>query len=181
MADSQRFYSDEEAHQILNLASKDLPLNGMSRDELVSAAREMGISQDAIERAEGELRRQQDERQREDGDRVLRAKFHRHLRAKFWGSVSSHLGGIAFFVGLWFLTGAGYFWPAWILFFIVLGIISDLADVMFDSTRRQRKFEKWKANQQDPSIISEGFSPSMGLTFRCNGHRRRERNESHIS
>jgi hypothetical protein len=172
VAISHRFYSEEEAHQILNLASKDVPIDGMSREELVKAAREMGISVEAIERAEAQVQQQQSERRRAEEDRLLYQKFKHHLRLKFWGSISRHLGEIAFFVGLWYLCGAGYFWPMWVLFFIVLGIISDLADVMFDSTRRQRKFEKWKARSQGASVVNDAFGRNFGLNMKCNSHRR---------
>ena len=55
MAGEQRFYSEEEAQQILHRATTSVPATGMSREELVRAAGEMGISAEAIERAESEI------------------------------------------------------------------------------------------------------------------------------
>ena len=51
--DGQRFYREEEAEAILRLASSYVaPEGGISKEKLLDAAAELGISADAVERAE---------------------------------------------------------------------------------------------------------------------------------
>ena len=51
----------------------------------------------------------EDERRRTAAIERLKAK-----RA-FWQNLVSYLVVNAFLVGVWALTGAGYFWPAWVM------------------------------------------------------------------
>ena len=52
-----------------------------------------------------------------NGDEKRRTAAIERLKAKraFWQNVVSYVVVNAFLVGVWALTGAGYFWPAWVL------------------------------------------------------------------
>lgn len=36
-------------------------------------------------------------------------------KRKFWGDVVAYVVINAFLIGVWAVTGSGYFWPAWVL------------------------------------------------------------------
>jgi fatty acid desaturase len=52
-------------------------------------------------------------------------------RRDFTSHLVSYLIINAFLVGLWALTGAGYFWPAWVLLGWGVGLVFNAWDVFF--------------------------------------------------
>jgi len=50
-------------------------------------------------------------------DEELRENAIKAIKKKrdFWGHVAAYIIVNAFLVGLWYFTGAGYFWPGWVI------------------------------------------------------------------
>lgn len=153
MAGEQRFYTEEEAQQVLHLAARAVPSTGMSRDELVRAASEMGISAEAIEQAEAQLRAEQEQRAREEELAGLRREFNRYYRRRIFDKVVGFVSSNLFFVFLWLFTGGGYFWPIWIFGWWGVALLGSLAQSLFSAEYRERKFERWLAKRN--GIVSD--------------------------
>lgn len=136
----QRFYTEEEAHQILALANKS-PLasgNAMSRDEILRTAAEMGISPEAVASAERELREKNVETAewQEYRDHVSRA----HLQ-----NVGSWIGSSILLIGINLLTSPGrwwFIWPVGIWGLVVLGTV--IEHMMTKPWNDRAKFDKWR-------------------------------------
>jgi len=155
MTGEQRFYSEEEAQQILHHATQSVPINAMSRDELIRAAGEMGIAPEAIEKAEAEIAAKREAELSAERDERLRKEFNRYYRGKvfdhMWGFISSNL----VFIGIWFFTGAGYFWPLWIFGFWGFSMIGGLGSMLFSGSRREKAYAKWLARRQGLDVPDE--------------------------
>lgn len=107
---SNRFYEEEEAHEILRRAAGNVPgsssSSGISRDNLLRTAAELGISPEDLEAAERQVRI--------DRNRAtLFAEFTRERRRAFSTSLATYLIVNAFLLAVDLLTGGGlwFYWP----------------------------------------------------------------------
>ncbi len=104
MANEGRTYTDQELEAILRraLEQQSAQGDGFGHDELVAAAREVGLDDQAVERAIAELSRERTEAQIVEGLRAKRRqRWVRHLvtyLAVVGGFLGLHLLGL---VGLW--------------------------------------------------------------------------------
>jgi hypothetical protein len=86
----RQHFTEEEANAILRKAVERQPMGDeMSREQLESIAKELGISQEALAVAETEWHEEQHEKS-------LRAAFDAERRAAFWSRVPRALAGSAF-------------------------------------------------------------------------------------
>lgn len=138
----QRHYDDQDAEDILRIASREAGAGGMSRDRLLQTAAELGIPPEAVDRAEQQLAKQRETERLEGEDAVLRQQFESERKGKFWTDFLSYIGVNAGLIGIWFMTGAGYFWPGWVLAGWGVGVISDFFQTFFN--RDEAKFQRWK-------------------------------------
>ena len=119
----QEFYSEEEAEQILRRAAQKTVSTGIDRNRLLQMAEEAGISADEVLRAEREVV------ERRQNESII-AEFRAKSRASFFGEIWSYAGTFATVTFIWYLTGAGYFWPAWVSIAFILGIFQNFAAKM---------------------------------------------------
>lgn len=136
----QRFYSDEEANEILKLASQQgHSESGMSRDSLLQAAAELGISATDLAAAE----RQVIEQRQSKNDL---AEFDRFQRSEFFEHLMTYLILNGFMVGINFFTAGHRI--SWALFVILgwgIGIAFDAYGTFARSSASYRDdFENWK-------------------------------------
>lgn len=52
-------------------------------------------------------------------------------RRDLGGHLVAYVTVNAMFVGIWYLTGGGYFWPAWVLLGWGIGVVMNVWDVYF--------------------------------------------------
>jgi len=141
-------YSDEDAQEILRRAATLQSSGAMSVDEMVRAAAELGISREAVEQAEAELRNDR-------LDKELLGEFRRQEHKKFFSEIGSTIAVIAiafiwFFHSRpspqWTMIGAAFF--GWKLF-------SNFTKHMWErSDTWQRRYQTWKAaemRRRDPN------------------------------
>lgn len=143
----QRFYSEEEAQEVLKRAMRQ-PIGGMSRDELVRSAIEMGISPDAIEQAEAEIEHERLGKLEQEKNLALRREFEIHNRNRLLSGIGESLSPFLICSVIWFMTGQGYFWPMWVAFPLALHLISVLNCTFFNRAQKERRFEKWLARKR---------------------------------
>jgi hypothetical protein len=102
MADERR-YSEREVRAILERALQHEPSDGLTHGDLLAAAREAGISGEAVEKAALELdglRAQDDAR-----DRILARR-----RAGFFSHLWAFIGVQLFLLAINLMTSPDYFW-----------------------------------------------------------------------
>ena len=70
-------------------------------------------------------------------------------RRDFGAHLVAYIVVNAMLIGIWAFTGAGYFWPAWVLFGWGIGVVMNAWDVFFrrpvtehDIDREVRKLER---------------------------------------
>jgi hypothetical protein len=114
----------------------------MTRDRLLQTAAELGIPPEAVERAEQQLAKQREAERLEGEEAALRQQFESERKGKFWTDFLSYLGVNAGLIGIWFMTGANYFWPGWVLAGWGIGVISDFFQTYLNPD--EAKFQRWK-------------------------------------
>ncbi len=135
---SQRFYEDEEAQEILRRAAGATTdhANGISRDNLLLSAAELGIAPEALAEAERSVIA-------ERSQNALHAEYVRELRHDFAVHLASYViinGG--FLLMNLFLPFFG--WVYWSIFGWGIGLVFDaLATYGPESRRDSPEFQKW--------------------------------------
>ncbi len=150
----QRFYSEDEAQQLLRMAAQSTPTSGMSREELVRAAGELGIPEERILEAESQLVAEREASARAEQDKALRAEFERYYRRKILSQAWGAFSGASIWIMLWAFTGMGYFWPIWVVGWWVVPALGSLVGSLLDPTHKQKAYEKWLAHRNGEPLPS---------------------------
>jgi hypothetical protein len=170
----RQHFTEEEANAILRKAVERQPMGDeMSRDQLESIAKEVGISPEALAMAETEWREEQHEQS-------LRAAFDAERRAAFWSRVPRYLGGSAFlfFFLLVFARGAPRGAVLSMPFLIVLFIMAMKTvfrgvEAYQRGPAHERQFHEWLEERERASLPRD-FDPETYATP-ASGRRMRRR------
>lgn len=135
-------YTDEEAKEILRRAIErhEAERDGFARDDLVEAARELGIPPELVERAEIEVRAHA-------GLEGRKKERRRRERQRFGGKLATYAVVNAFLAILDYMTGGGW-WVQWPLliwgFLLVLQLVSLVhpASVEKRDNRAERRYQQ---------------------------------------
>jgi hypothetical protein len=101
-------YTDEEAEEILKLASRKTSGGAVTQEKLLASAAELGISVEAVQEAEREIAVTR-------VDMENRALFDRHRKSVFLNSLAGTLAFAAFLCGIDIYTSGGLNWAGWAL------------------------------------------------------------------
>jgi 2TM domain len=153
MADERR-YSDQEVRAILDRAVRQDPAEGLSHDDLLEAAREVGISSGAVEQAALEVEQGRElERARE---RVLarrRVGFVSHL----WSFVSVQV--LLFAINM--VTSPGHWWFMYALLGWGVGLLLS-ARAALSKEVSERNLLREVARSSASRRCSRAFHPTSG-------------------
>jgi len=138
----QQFYEEKDAEEILRLAARDSTAGGMTRDRLVQTAAELGITPEAVERAERQLVQKREADRIAEEEVELRKQFKAERRRGFMNEIYSFLGTNGMMVGIWWMTGHEYFWPGWLMLAWGIGLVSSFASA-FLGKDEDKKFRRW--------------------------------------
>lgn len=135
----QRFYDEGEAEKILQRAAVSMPMPGaMSRERLMQTAAELGISPEAVERAERDIARERDEQ-------ALRVRYQRNLRKEFFEHLATYL---AVNLGSFFFFHKAS-WIGWMAVFWGFGVVGEFWKTFFTgSDEYERRFQRWRRKQE---------------------------------
>jgi hypothetical protein len=165
---SKRTYTQEEVTEILKRAMKQQSLqkDGLSHEELVEMAKEVGIDQAAVESATSELvETRADELARQQDARELAEERSRLLN----GFVSGLLFYVVICGGLYFIdqrfTGGTWFY--WVVFGWGIGLLFKLRSVLFPqhSLQRRRERELRRARRRERRALREAKHRHLLQTF----------------
>jgi ribosomal protein L7/L12 len=153
MAD--RFYTENEAQEILRLAtSRSASNGGMSRERLIEAAAEMGIDPTDIIAAEQDILARQ-------AKADLRRRYAEATKREFLGG-ASHLVGISVLLfGINFLTMGGFhgIWSTWAIWpcgFMAINVLKEGWEYFASRTALgDGEFEKWCERQLEKDAKSQ--------------------------
>jgi hypothetical protein len=160
-------FTQEEADAILRKAVERDPMGDeMSRDQLASIAHEMGISADALGRAEAAWR----EERREQS---LRAAFEGELRSGFKSHVAQFLLVNAFLFLINFFATPDYFWFVYPLLGWGLGLAIQGAHTYRSSPEREEEFRKWLEKRARPAVPGPVGAPTYAAPDSDRKQRRR--------
>lgn len=97
MADGQRFYSQDEVEGILRLASESVGTSGMTHDQLIQIAGEVGLTPEQVAAAERKFAAQKMQEEVARRDDVLRQQYRMQLRARIWKKMIGVIALLAVF------------------------------------------------------------------------------------
>jgi hypothetical protein len=151
----QRFYEDDEAEQILNLAASiSSPAGSMSHERLLETAAELGISPEAVEAAEKQITELR-------LDKKLRSEFDANQRRAFFGGLTAFLGFNTFLV---VVTHGFHFWMIWVTGFWGLGVISHSITTLFPrSAAYKERYRVWKSERLGRPLEAEAISDAPNI------------------
>lgn len=127
-------YSRDEAEEILRRALARDEQDGVSHEDLLAAAAEVGIEAGAVEEAAAELAKERSRAQREG---QIRAE----LRRDFLGRAANLIGLNALVLGIDWLAGPGWF-VQWVALVSALLLVSGTFRVLAPSEDAMRRAEK---------------------------------------
>ena len=169
----KRTYTQEEVNEILKRAMKqqNLQKEGLSHDELVEMAGEVGIDRAALESATAELvETKADQLARQDDARAL-AEERSRLFTGFVSSLFFYLVicGALYFIDTRFTGGTWYFWPA-LGWGIVL--LFQLNSVLFPQRKleRRRARELKRALKEERRALRHERARRLRLSFGLDGY-----------
>lgn len=164
----QRFYSEDEAEEILRVAaSKAAPVGRMDRDRLMQAAAELGITPEAVLEAEMQVAQQREEE-------AERAEFDAHQRKEFLTHLTSYLTVNPVLIAINFFTSGklnwslitAFFWGIALFFGFVSAYVktSDSYQSDFRSwqKKRRRRAEKQAAMGGQDAVLDRLVLESSG-------------------
>jgi len=169
----KRTYTQEEVTEILKRAMKqqNLQKDGLSHDELVEMAGEVGIDRAALESATAELvETKADQLAREDEARAL-AEERSRLFTGFVSSLFFYLVicGALYFIDTRFTGGTWYFWPAlgW-----GIALVFQLNGVLFPQRKleRRRARELKRAQKEARRALRHERTRRLRSSFGLDGH-----------
>lgn len=144
----ERFYTEEEANEILRAAQMDPGTSGMSRDELLRSALEAGIPPEAIERAEKQVARGQ---QSVSDQEAYRRSLHRGLMTQ----LSSWFGTSILLAGINLMTGIGKPWCLWAIGIWGLVVLKEFVEYSLSKPWLDpKKVERWRSRSEIRDAIS---------------------------
>lgn len=173
MADqSQRFYEDEEAEEILRVASALSSGEAkMSYDRLIETAAELGISPEAVAMAEEKVTADRRER-------ALQRQFRAVQRQGYFSHLTTFICVQLFLFVINAITSPHELWFIWPLLSWGLGLAGHTLAYFFASPdSRLREYNRWKAtrghmNDEDSLRIMEATDrPSVVVGLHISGHR----------
>ena len=147
----QRFYEEDEAEQILNLAaSLSSPMGKLSHERLLQTAEELGIPAEAVEQAERQITAAKK-------DRELRDQFYELQKRGFLGNACSYLAIVCF---LAFYSLNHGMWPVWMILVILgwgFGVVSHARLALIRKGQaHEEAYQKWL---KDGTVSQELDSP----------------------
>jgi hypothetical protein len=164
----ERFYTEEQAQEILRVASQSsFGMGDISRERLLETAAELGISPEDVIRAERAVL----EKQELESDR---AAFRKHVRKELFGKVSRWLSlavllyGIAFVMNGYELNGLWNDWPKWPVGITGLIMVKETIENLLELTvNRDAAFDRWRkkhARKPAPETAKEvGSTVSLSV------------------
>lgn len=157
MADGQRFYTQDEVEGILRLASESNGNSGVTHDQLLQIAGEVGLTADQVAAAERRFAANQIQEEAAKQDALQRTQFRGVLRARMIRKVAS-LSTMAVII----VVFAGHQDPKILAALVPLMIIVAVKRVMplFSKNLFEEKFQASKAGQEI------GFDPDLSCRRR---------------
>lgn len=146
MVPGNEFYSEEDVQAILRLASQSSTQAGMSREQLLQMATELGLSEDAVMRAEGQLSKVKADAELKAQESQDREKYRREVTSGVRGHVISYLAVNAGLIVTWAATTTPPthdFWPIFPLAGWGFGLVSHLVSVL-NKGAFEEGFQKWQ-------------------------------------
>jgi len=138
-----RSYTDDEVQAILRRAieRQQAESDGLGHDELVAAAREIGLDDAAIDRAVTEL-------EHEDEGKALAAKVKARKRSAFWKHLFTYLIIVGSMLGLHFVGLAGA-WVFWVVFGWGAGVLLSMPRAFREPSEQELEDASRKQNRRD--------------------------------
>jgi hypothetical protein len=149
----QEFYEEDDAQEILRLAAQS-STGKMTREQLVQAAAELGISPDAVAEAEASHLAAKQEKAALEEDRRLREIYRHVWRGAIWSRFSALAGPLLFLaVIVWFvLSTGGHLW--WLIFIGPWGFLKRWSR-LFAFEPFEQGYQRWR-RERDAKVMAGG-------------------------
>lgn len=147
MPNGKQFYSESEANEILQLAANAGGGDLLSREQLLHAGAELGISPEEIDRAAAQIAERRNANQEKQA-------YRRYRRKSISADVFTYLSVCAVCIGIWFFSGRGDFWPQWVIGIWGLLLCIEVFKKLIESD--DEDFQKWKRTRvpRNPALTT---------------------------
>ena len=143
-----QFYPEEEADEILRLAAGDsINTTAMTRDRLIAVAAELGISEEAVARAEQKVAAQRVAAVQEKNEAELFAQYKQKRRRSVLSSLSGWVSTSIVLIGINLLTDHAISWAIWPVGIWGLFEIGQVIEALMTPVARDERFDRWKRKQ----------------------------------
>jgi hypothetical protein len=144
-----KFYDENEADEILRLAAGDSAIVGaMTRERLVATAAELGISADAVARAEQQMAQRRAEEEKKKAEAAELAEFKASQRRSALGELGSWFSTSILLVGIDVIISHQITWSVWPVGIWGLALLGQFAEALLSPHSQTQKFERWKRKKQ---------------------------------
>ena len=146
----QEFYSEEEAKQILGMASRQSDAE-ISRQDLMQMAKELGIAESDLLKAESSYKETQ---------KIAKQKkeFRRIVIQSYVQTAVAWVLVIPLLIFIWAFLTHGPFWPIFPIIGFVIGMPIALIELRNTlGPNFESKFSTWKLKQDAKSVAKEAF------------------------
>lgn len=145
----ERFYDEKEAEEILRLAASDSQtVTAMTRERLLATASELGITEDAIIRAEQQLSEKRAETERQKTEASEYAEYKVSRRRQLFSGIGSWLSTSVLLVGMDLIMSHQITWSIWPVGIWGLVEIGHVLEAIFTPGNDRERFERWKRKRQ---------------------------------
>lgn len=148
----QEFYSDSDAEEILKEAVRNSNnFDGLSRDQLMKSAAELGLSPEQVAAAEKRLAEKQIATTKELSIEQQLSAFKATRKAKMLKDIPSYLGTsvLLYFIHLATSSSFSLGWSKWPIFVLTGLLIWHLLEYLFHSyTPEDPEFKRWQRRQE---------------------------------
>jgi hypothetical protein len=135
--------NDDDVDRILHLAIREEGLSDDTalRARLQATAAELGISPEALLRAEEKYRKEQTQ-----GHQI--AEYESYRKREYYGHLAAYILVNAFLCTIWFVTSRGSFWPFWSMAGWGLGLaFHTVYTFLVKPDDYEADFARWKEKQ----------------------------------
>jgi hypothetical protein len=148
----ERFFSEDEAQEILRLAVQSSSGSHFTQERLVQTAAELGVPEKDVLAAMQELERRKAEEAALRATQGLRREFRRYRGRNVLERIGQLFFLSALFAGIEYLTSGLHSitgsWCIWPIGFIALGVLGEVVQYVANPSGTDREFAKWRRKRR---------------------------------
>lgn len=146
---------DDTIHAILSRAATLDGQSQLDRQLLERSAAELGISPEALQRAEAEI-------MAERANKEVELRFQEKLKGEFRENFIPYILVNAMLIGIWWFTGSNHFWPIYPILAWGFAVVMHWFTLNSRGSEYQHRFERFRAKEARRQQNKDSLSDRLG-------------------